>query len=195
MTGAVHVICATLRPEADPAAVEHAVDLAHRLNEASGARHTLAGRSERALVTVTWLDDRDALEPFAASAAHMSFIMRGLAPCISGMWSAAVDTDAPPPSSPPSALWVFALADAATLYEWQVRDFISSVQDLPGAAAAGVTIEERERYRGGGVVCLAATEVEAFRSAVEATRAIWGDVAPALAQELVTVAPPPGGSA
>lgn len=187
MTGVVHVICATLRPEAEATEVANALRLGHGLGAAVGVRRTIVGRSDRALAAATWLPDRDALEPFAASEEHMSFIMRGLAPCISSMWSAAVETDALPPSEPPAALWTFALADAPTLYEWQVRDALAAFEQLPGTAAAGITIEERERYRGGGVVCLTAGEIEAFREALERAQAGWGDITSSLAQELVSV--------
>src|SRR3990172_7724952 len=97
--GILHVICATLRPDASEQAIAHAITLARDLARAEGARHAVIGRSPDRLVAVTWLAGREALEPFAASPAHMSFIMRGLAPCISGMWSAAVESDVAPPET------------------------------------------------------------------------------------------------
>jgi len=172
----VHVVCATVKPDAPAEAVSNALKLARAMYAAPGARRVLCGADAGLVVTATWLDGRAALEPFAASPPHMSFVMRGLAPCIQGMWSAGVETDAAPPDDA-AALWVFGLRDAETLYEWQVRDLVQAIETLPGSAAAGPTFEERDRYRVGGVVALRAEEIEAFRAALEATRPSWGDLA------------------
>lgn len=172
----VHVVCATVKPDAPAEAVAHALDLARAMAGAPGARRVLCGADAGLVVAATWLDGRAALEPFAASPPHMAFVMRGLAPCIRGMWSAGVETDAPPPEAA-AALWVFGVRDSETLYEWQVRDLAEAVDALPGHAAAGPTFEERDRYRAGGVVALAEGEIEPFRVALDAARATWGDVA------------------
>jgi hypothetical protein len=190
MSGVVHVICAALRSDATPEVVEHAVELAHGLHGAAGARRVVVGRSEGALGTVAWLDGRDALEPFAASPEHMGFIMRGLAPCVSGMWSAAIESDAPPPGDA-DALWVFGLRDAEGLFEWQVRALVDSVGALPGDAAAGPTVEERERYRAGGAVLVARGEVDAFEQSLAEARRGWTDLAPGLDDEMLDVVVPP----
>ncbi|MEX2446871.1 MAG: hypothetical protein WD734_05965 [Dehalococcoidia bacterium] len=182
----VHVICATLRSDATDEAVAHALDLARDLAGAEGVTRVLAGRGERQLVAVTWLAGREALEPFAASPAHMAFIMRGLAPCISGMWSAAVESDAAPPDGVAS-LWVFALQAAGGLFEWQVRELLDAIEVLPGHAAIGVTVEERERYRAGGAVCLTSAEVAEFGAALAAARSRWGEPASAVIDAAVTV--------
>lgn len=189
----VHVICATLKPDATEDAVAHAIHLGRALPEASGVRHALLARGADRLVAVTWLEGRDALEPFAAAPVHMAFIMRGLAPCIAGMWSAAVESDvAPPPAA--HALWVFALRSVDTLFEWQVRDLLASVASLPGAAAVGPTVEERERYRAGGVVCLDAAGVATFDGALATARSGWGSLAESLVEAKVEVIPlSPGG--
>ncbi|MGE3857783.1 MAG: hypothetical protein AB7G21_12575 [Dehalococcoidia bacterium] len=184
----VHVICATLKPDAAEEAVAHAIALGRALPQAHGVRHAVLGRSADRLVAVTWLEGREALEPFAASPVHMAFIMRGLAPCIAGMWSAAVESDAAPPAAA-VALWVFALRSVETLFEWQVRDLLGSVAALPGAAAAGPTVEERERYRAGGVVCLDAPDVAAFDAALRGARDGWGALAEALVEAKVEVIP------
>ena len=182
----VHVVCATLRPDAPTEAVTHALALAGSLAAAPGARRSFAGRNAEQLVAVTWLDGRDALEPFAASPAHMAFVMRGLAPCIRGMWSAAVESDTEPPAVVAS-LWVFALQSAETLFEWQVRDLLDVVAAFPGSAAAGPTVEERERYRAGGAVCLDADDAPAFAAALAQARAAWGEIAPAIVEARVDV--------
>lgn len=184
----VHVVCATVRPDASSEAVGHALALAREMDRAPGARRVLCGADAGLIVAVTWLDGRVALEPFAASPPHMAFVMRGLAPCIRGMWSAGVETDSPPPETV-EALWVFAIRDSDTLYEWQVRDLVHAVDALPGHAAAGPTFEERDRYRAGGAVALAANEVEPFRAALAAARAGWGDIAELLTEGFVRLEP------
>ncbi len=175
MSGVVHVICATLRPDAPPEAVDEAFERARTLSDAPGVLRTVAGRGEDALVTATWVADRDALEAFAASPEHMGFVMRGLAPCISGMWSAAVEADGAPPAEA-AALWVFAVRDADSVFEWQIRDLLASLGSLPGQLAAGPTFEERDRYRAGGVVAVPADAVAAFPAALDAARTHWGDL-------------------
>ncbi len=193
MTGVVHVICASLREDADPGAVDHAVSLAHALREAAGAQQVIVGRSPRALATMAWLENRDALEPFAASPAHMAFIMRGLAPCVSGMWSAAIEGEGSPPEpSEVAALWVFGLRDAESLFEWQARDLVRDALALPGMGAAGPTIEERERYRAGGGVCIPAELLTAFSDALESARGGWNELSALLDEELVDVVANPG---
>ena len=172
----VHIVCATVKPDAPAEAVAHALDLARAMAGAPGARRVLCGADAGLVVAATLHDGRTALEPFAASPPHMAFVMRGLAPCIRGMWSAGVETDAPPPEVT-AALWVFGVRDSDTLYEWQVRDLAEAVDALPGHAAAGPTFEERDRYRAGGVVALTAGEIGPFRIALDAARATWGDIA------------------
>ena len=189
----VHVICAMLRSDASEEAVADAVRLGRMLLRAHGVRHALLGRAGDRLVAATWLDGRDALEPFAASPVHMAFIMRGLAPCIRGMWSAAIESDVEPPADT-EAIWVFALQSIDTLFEWQVRDLLQAVGALPGAAAVGVTVEERERYRAGGVVCLAPRDAAAFDAAIASARAAWEPLAASLVEAKVEVIPlPPEG--
>ncbi|MCK9485092.1 MAG: hypothetical protein M0R73_00035 [Dehalococcoidia bacterium] len=176
----VHIISAALRPEVDPALVDAALERARALQDAPGARRVVLARSAEALLAAIWLDDRAALETFAASPEHMGFVMRGLAPCIAGMWSAAVETpaDPPPPDQPPEALWVFAVRASDTAFEWQVRDLVQSLEALPagvGVVAAGPTFEERDRYRAGGVACV--TDLAAFQDALEHARTGWGEIA------------------
>ncbi|TAJ20491.1 MAG: hypothetical protein EPO65_03620 [Dehalococcoidia bacterium] len=180
----VHVVCATVKPDAPAEAVAHALELARAMAQAPGARRVLCGADSGLVVAATWLDGRAALEPFAASPPHMEFVMRGLAPCIKGMWSAGVETDAPPPTDA-AALWVFAVRDSETLYEWQVRDLALAIDALPGTAAAGPTFEERDRYRAGGVVALTPDEIEPFRVALDAARPTWGDIASLITEGFV----------
>ncbi|MEX1022321.1 MAG: hypothetical protein WD058_04145 [Dehalococcoidia bacterium] len=187
MTAVVHVISATLRPDAPADAVRAAIERGRALEAAPGARRVVIARAPAddaqpgAILVATWLDDRAALEPFAASPEHMAFVMRGLAPCIAGMWSAAVEAESEPPAADDlagfGALWVFAVRASDTAFEWQVRDVLHSLDDLPALVAAGPTFEERDRYRAGGVACVAAGDIEAFRGALDAARGRWGEIA------------------
>ena len=176
-THVVHVIAATLRPDADASAVDAAVERARSLEAAPGARRVVLARSEQSLLAAIWLDDRAALEVFAASPEHMAFVMRGLAPCIAGMWSAAVETPTPPPAedAPCEALWVFAIPARDNAFEWQVRDVLRSLDALPGTVAAGPTFEERDRYRAGGAACVPGDR-ESFEAALASARLEWGEI-------------------
>ena len=160
----VHIIAASLRRDGDPEAVERASRAASQLAGAPGVEACHAGRSPSHLVAAVWLADPIALEPFAASVPHMNFVMRGLAPVIEGMWSVSVTSERDPPRSDPEALWVFAVPEADGVFEWQIERQLVAVRQLPGAAWAGPTVEERERYRAGGVVLLSEGEVDAFRA-------------------------------
>jgi len=194
--GVVHVIAATLRPDATPESVDAALERAHGLTEAPGARRVIVARSDTALLAAIWLDDRAALEPFAASPQHMAFVMRGLAPCIAGMWSAAVETSAPatregaPDHADYESLWVFAVRTSDTTFEWQVRDVLTSLGSLPATVAAGPTFEERDRYRAGGVACIPPGNHEAFTEALGTLSQRWGEVSRDLVMSTAPVTPP-----
>lgn len=174
----VHIICATLRADAEPASIDAALERARSLEGAPGARRVILARSSDVLLAAIWLDDRAALEPFAASPEHMGFVMRGLAPCIAGMWSAAVETPTPPPPTDEvcDALWVFAVRASDSAFEWQVRDVLHSLDALPAVVAAGATFEERDRYRAGGIACVSG-DLEGFAAALGRVRGTWGDIA------------------
>lgn len=190
MPGVLHVVAARLRDDAPDEAVVRAVEAARALHEAPGVETVMVGRSGDQLVVATWLDGREALEPFASSRPHMAFVMQGLAPAIRGMWSAAVESDTPPPAANDVAtLWAFALPEAEGVYEWQVRDLLTRVEELPGTAAVGPTVEERERYRAGGVVCISAAASADFASRLESARAEWLDLIGSVEEASVAVLP------
>ena len=182
----LHIVAAELRDDAPPEAVQQALAYARGLAAADGVRAARCGRSETQLLAAVWLDDAAALEPFAASEEHMSFVMRGLAPAISGMWSASVSTEGPPPAeqtvTDSDSLWLFAVPQFEGVFEWEVRRLLDDVTALPGSVWAGPTVEERERYRAGGAVLLTHAEVRPFQDALAATRAGWGDLADHLQQ-------------
>lgn len=190
MAGLVHVVSARLRPDVDDATMEAARVLGLGLIEATSTVAVAVAASRTDLLVATWLDSRDALEAFAASPAHMAFIMRGVARVTSGMWSAAaeLDIDAAPPLSSdtadvPSTLFVLGLrgaADGPQLYEWEVRAILDSVATLPGAAAAGATFEERDHFRAAGAVLVRDAELTAFVAARAAAAEGWGDATAAI---------------
>lgn len=183
----LHIVAAELRDDAPPEAVQQALAYARDLETADGVRAVRSGRSETQLIAAVWLDHSAALEPFAASEQHMSFVMRGLAPAIRGMWSASVATEAPPPPSQETAvatdsLWLFAVPQFQGVFEWEVRRLLDDVATLPGSVWAGPTVEERERYRAGGAVLLTHDQLLPFRDALNAAQAGWGNLADHLEQ-------------
>jgi hypothetical protein len=189
----LHIVAARMKHAADDAARERALELAHGLGEADGVAGSLVASSEQWLITATWLSGREALEPFAASPQHMTFIMRGLAHSIEGIWSASVETAAAPQDAGAVAMWAFALGAAEGAYEWQVRDLLDRIERLPGVAAAGPTVEERERYRAAGVVCLRFPEVGPFEAALAEARLEWDDLAASIETASAPVSPGPPG--
>ena len=190
----LHLIAARLPAGAggDPR-LGAAIDLGGALARAPGVRAALLGSSERHIVSACWLDERAALEPFAASAAHMSFVVRGLAPLVSGMWSASVETEAPPPAADDTvAMWAMAVPESAGTFEWEVRALLEAVAALPGVAFSGSTVEERDRFRAGAVILLRAGEAERFDAALRDARRAWPAFASGIEQALVRVVVPPG---
>lgn len=190
MAGVLHLVVASLRLDAPDEAVARAVDAARALHEAPGVEAVTVGRSGDQLVVATWLGGREALEQFASSRPHMAFVMQGLAPVIRGMWSAAIESDTTPPAADgTAALWAFALPEAEGVYEWQVRDLLARIEALPGTAIVGPTVEERERYRAGGVVWVPGAVRPEFDARLATARDQWRDVVGTVAEALVAVLP------
>lgn len=192
MSGVLHVVTGRLPADAgEDARLAAAIELGAALVDAPGVQAALLGRSAGHLVSACWLDDPAALEPFAASGPHMAFVMRGLAPLVRGMWSVSVATASPPPGAT-AALWAFAIPERPGIFEWEVRKLLDAVVALPGRAAAGPSVEERERFRAGGVVALRAEERVPFEAALHAARSGWPDFAAEIEEALVRVLPPLG---
>ena len=189
MPGALHVVAARLRGDADVDAVMHALDAARALGDAPGVETVLVARSDAQLIVATWLEGRQALDAFAESRAHMMFVMQGLAPVIQGMWSAAIEATCPAPPVETTTLWAFALPTTEGVFEWQVRDLLAAVEAMPGEAVTGPTVEERERYRAGGLVCLTAASAAAFAAALPANRDAWAAVTGRVQEALADVPP------
>ena len=194
MSGVLHLIAARLPAGAggDPR-LDAAIDLGGALASAPGVRTALLGRSERHIVSACWLDERGALEPFAASAPHMAFVVRGLAPLVSGMWSASVESAAPPPAgADAAAMWAMAVPESGGIFEWEVRALLEAVAGLPGAASFGPTVEERDRFRAGAAIVLRAGEAERFDAALREARPTWPAFAAGIEEALVRVVAAPG---
>ncbi len=183
----LHVIAASFRPDIPDDLVASTLAKARALRGAPAAQGGLVARSGPSVIVATWLDGRGGLEPFAASPPHMEFVMRGLAPSISSMWSAGVHTPVGLPSEPVAALWAFAVRTAETAFEWQVRDVLASLERLPAVVAAGPTFEERDRYRAGGVACVRTADLDAFHAALTEVRASWGEMRPHIVESFAEV--------
>ena len=183
MASVLHLIVAGIRPDTPAPALTKAEALAQALTAVPGVSGVLRARAPHALVIAAMLDGRDRLEGFAASPEHMALVMRGIAQVTDGMWSASVITELAPDTLTRAAarstrLWAVALADDDALFEWQARALLDRIATLPGTAIAGLTVEERERFRAAGVVLLAADQMAEFSLALERARESWSDLAP-----------------
>lgn len=183
----LHVVVATLREDLSVADRDGLAQLGGALETAPGVERSLLAADRQYMVVATWLPPGEPLEAFAASAQHMSFVVRGLSHAASSVWSIAVGTEHPPPPAAPSALWAFALPGEGA-YDWQVRDVLTAISGLPGHVCAGPTIEERDRFRLGGVIALASVTPTEFLAAVDGVSGAWADLAGELQSVLVAVA-------
>jgi len=194
VTAVLHLIVAALRSDADPAAVGQAEALATDLHTVPGVTGVVSARSSEVLLVAAMLDGRDRLEGFAASPQHMAFVMRGVAVITSSMWSASLATEAEPSALTVAAAsatraWIVALADNDSLFEWQARTFLDDLAALPGIAIGGVTVEEREQFRAGGLVLLDTATLPAFEAALAGARARWADLTPLLREASAPIVP------
>lgn len=194
MASVLHLIVAGIRPDTPASALTTAEALAQALTAVPGVSGVLRARAPHALVIAVMLDHQDRLEGFAASPEHMALVMRGIAQVTDGMWSASVTAEVAPDTLTRAAarstrLWALALADNDALFEWQARALLDGIATLPGTGIAGLTVEERERFRAAGVVLLAADQVAGFASALEAARAAWADLAPLIREVDADVVP------
>lgn len=175
MSPILHLVVAALREPSERQTAETTIVHARALKTAPGVMGQVIGQSGAHLVIGTWLESRDVLDAFAASAEHMRFVMQGLAPVIQGMWSAAIETTAAPAfseiDSTPPVLWAFALPDQEGVYERQVRQFLDLVETIGATAAVGPTVEERDRFRAGGLVSF--TTRSDAEGAIASAKAHW----------------------
>ncbi|MGE0227371.1 MAG: hypothetical protein AB7I38_04530 [Dehalococcoidia bacterium] len=186
MAPLLHLVAATLRSPIDPQLVAESIEQGREMVAAPGVQAQVLGWSERQLVVGTLLGSAADLDAFVASPAHMRFVMRGLAPVISGMWSTAIDTAATPSVDEGATVWVFALSDQEGIYEWQVRQFLDEAAEL-GSAAVGVTVEERERFRAGGLISFGASQPHEVRRLAAAARQRWTEAGGQMEDAIVQV--------
>ena len=193
----LHLVVASLRPDAGAAERDRAVALAGELAQAPGVVAVATARSEAVLIAATWIEARDQLEAFASAPEHMRFVIEGVGRASSAIWSTSIASAAadslgaglPPPEA--RTLWAFALPADPPAFEWQVQDLLAGVAALPadgGALAvyAGATVEEREQFRAGGLVLAADASASALAARLDEARAGWGP----LASRLVTACAP-----
>ena len=190
----LHLVVAALRPDAPDADRDHATNLARDLAGIEGVQACVVGRSDTALTAAVWIDRRDRIERFAAAPEHMRFVIEGVANATSGMWSAsiALGANSMPPAGGVQALWAFALPAEPPAFEWQAQELLSAIAELADedgtlAVFAGPTVEERERFRAGGVVLAADGDAEALSQRIEAARAGWGRLAEGLQSAITPV--------
>ncbi|MGE0134225.1 MAG: hypothetical protein AB7L91_01645 [Dehalococcoidia bacterium] len=174
MAPLLHLVVATFRSHVDPPMRTSSIEQGRDLITAPGVEAQVLGWSERQLVVGTVLGSTIDLDAFVASPEHMRFVMRGLAPVISGMWSTAIETASTPAVEDGAAVWVFALSDQEGIYEWQVRQFLDEAAQL-GTAAVGVTVEERERFRAGGLISFGGMDLSDIERLVAAARQRWAE--------------------
>jgi hypothetical protein len=176
----LHLVAAEFRPDVAAEERERAAGLAGELAGAEGVAACVVGLSESTLIAAAWLDEREGLDAFASAPEHMRFVLEGVGRTTTGMWSASIAL--PAATSPPaaaSALWAFALPAEPAAFEWQAQELLAGVAALAAgdaalAAFAGPTVEERERFRAGGVVLANGSDGAALTAHVEAARAGWG---------------------
>ena len=191
----LHLVVAALRPDAADADRERAASLARGLAGIDGVEACVVGLGESALTAAAWIDRRDRIESFAAAPEHMRFVIEGVANATSGMWSAsiALDAAAPPPAADGMrAMWAFALPADPPAFEWEARELLTSIATLDDGATtvhAGPTVEERERFRAGGLILASDADAAALSERVEGARAGWGPLAGRLQSAVTPVVP------
>lgn len=189
MSAVLHLIVTTLKKDADPQELSRALKLANSMSNGPGVLTVAIGRSPDHVLVATWLSDREDLEPFAASSVHMEFVMQGAAPVTDSMWSAAVETNVPVVSAiaDTEALWGFALPTRDGVYEWQVKQLLSQVANMPGLAATGTTVEDWDRFRAAGVVLIGSKQVSEFETALATAKNRWLEIAGEMEDILVPI--------
>ena len=200
MAELLHIVVADLREDADASQLANAEALAADLASFEGATDGVVARTSTQLIAATWLARRDALDAFAAAPQHMQFIIEGLGRATSGMWSASVALDPPlEPCTATTSLLAFAVPGDRPAFEWQVGELLERLAEVEGPLEvhAGATIEERERFRAGGVLC-AGLDAPELQSRIEAARPSLGPLADGLviacAPVVTPVAPSEGRS-
>ena len=154
------------------------------MNNISVVNAIASGTSNRSIGIGVWLDNTDDLETFAASEEHLVFIMQGLAPIIESLWSAAIDcNDSLPNKENDFIFWLYAFLDHEGVFEWEIQKMLNDIAHLPGRSWEGVTIEERDRFRAGGIVLINKDEYEIFSKKLKNAKSDWGNLVNSLTEE------------
>lgn len=180
----LHIINAKLKNSSSENEVLAALEKATAMNNISVVNAIASGTSNRSIGIGVWLDNTDDLETFAASEEHLVFIMQGLAPIIESLWSAAIDcNDSLPNKENDFIFWLYAFLDHEGVFEWEIQKMLNDIAHLPGRSWEGVTIEERDRFRAGGIVLINKDEYEIFSKKLKNAKSDWGNLVNSLTEE------------
>ncbi len=180
----LHIINAKLKKSITENAKFAALEKATNMSNISVVNATVSGFSEQSIGVGVWLNNTDDLETFAASEEHLVFIMQGLAPIIDSLWSAAIDcSDLLPRENNDFLFWLYAFPDHEGVFEWEIQKMLNDISLLPGESWDGITIEERDRFRAGGIVIINKSEYEIFSKKLEDCKSAWKDRVESLTEE------------
>ena len=180
----LHIINAKLKNSSSENEVLAALEKATAMNNISVVNAIASGTSNRSIGIGVWLDNTDDLETFAASEEHLVFIMQGLAPIIESLWSAAIDcNDSLPNKENDFIFWLYAFLDHEGVFEWEIQKMLNDIAHLPGRSWEGVTIEEGDRFRAGGIVLINKDEYEIFSKKLKNAKSDWGNLVNSLTEE------------
>ena len=155
-----HIIAATQKEDLTETQQRELVLQAKELSEDTTVADVWIGKRDLNFVVVLELTvDEHSLELFSDSASHVRFVVHGLGPVITGMWSADFATNSPDPLGNmsqfgPKYLTVIAIKSEARLFEWQIDQWGESLTDFAGRGnmVIGPTIEERDLHRSAGLL-------------------------------------------
>jgi len=180
----LHIINAKLKSSSSENEVLAALEKATAMNNIPVVNAIASGISNRSIGIGVWLDNTDDLETFAASEEHLIFIMQGLAPIIESLWSAAIDcNDSLPNKENDFIFWLYAFLDHEGVFEWEIQKMLNDISHLPGRSWEGVTVEERDRFRAGGIVLINKDEYEVFSKKLKNAKSDWGNLVNSLTEE------------
>ena len=68
----------------------------------------------------------------------------------------------------------------------EIQKMLNDIAHLPGRSWEGITIEERDHFRAGGIVLINKNEYEIFSKKLEEAKSYWGDLVNSLTEEFYT---------
>ena len=155
-----HIIVATQKQDLTEIQQHELVVQAKELGNDTTVANVWIGKRDTHFVVVLELTvEEHSLELFSDSASHVRFVVHGLGPVITGMWSADFAANSPDSLGNmsefgPKYLTVIAIKSEARLFEWQIDRWGKSLTDFAGQGniALGPTIEERDLHRSAGLL-------------------------------------------